>query len=90
MNWHELSNGKLLAAAAMEFDVLVTTDQNLRFQQNLSKLSLPVIELQSTDGRIDALQKLVPLLPEALDLTRRFWFIAVLENGSCEALAPRT
>ena len=34
--WGDLDNGKLLAAAEAEFDVLVTTDKNLRYQQRLA------------------------------------------------------
>jgi len=34
--WADLDNGRLLAAAEAEFDVLITTDQNLRYQQNLT------------------------------------------------------
>lgn len=36
LGWSELDNGELLAAAEAEFDVLVTTDQNLRYQQRLA------------------------------------------------------
>ena len=34
--WAELSNGELLDAAEAQFDVLVTTDKQLRYQQNLT------------------------------------------------------
>ena len=38
LNWSSLSNGELLSEAeAANFEVLVTTDQNLRYQQNLTK-----------------------------------------------------
>ncbi len=48
--WGELENGELLAAAEAEgFDVLITTDQNLRYQQNLSERSLAVIVLLTTN-----------------------------------------
>ncbi len=47
--WASLSNGELLAAAESDgFDILVTTDQNLRYQQNLSERSLGIIVLLST------------------------------------------
>ncbi|HQU42404.1 MAG TPA: hypothetical protein PK867_06305 [Pirellulales bacterium] len=36
MGWSSLANGDLLDAAVPEFDVVVTTDQNLRHQQNLA------------------------------------------------------
>ena len=47
--WSRLSNGDLLAAAESEgFEVLVTTDQNLRKQQNLAGLRIAVVILLST------------------------------------------
>jgi hypothetical protein len=33
--WSGIKNGKLLALAAPEFDVFLTIDQNLKYQQNL-------------------------------------------------------
>ena len=35
LGWAELANGALLDAAEAEFDALITTDQSLRYQQNL-------------------------------------------------------
>ena len=44
--WDRLSNGELLRAAEDSgFDVLVTTDKNLRFQQDLSARRLAVVVL---------------------------------------------
>ena len=47
--WAELGNGDLLnAAEAFGFDVLVTTDQNLRYQQNVGDRSIAIIVLGTT------------------------------------------
>ena len=47
--WDNLSNGDLLTHAETEgFDVLITTDQNLRYQQNLAGRRLALVVLQST------------------------------------------
>ena len=47
--WSTLTNGDLLVAAEREgFDVVVTTDRNLRDQQNLGGLSIAIIVLSST------------------------------------------
>ncbi len=44
--WDRLENGALLAAAESDgFDVLVTTDQNLRYQQNLSGRRIAIVVL---------------------------------------------
>ena len=40
MNWTTIKNGELLALAADQFDVFVTVDRNLSFQQNLG--SFPI------------------------------------------------
>ena len=45
MGWSRLSNGQLLDAAEKQFDVLITTDQALRTQQNLPGRKLAVLAL---------------------------------------------
>jgi predicted nuclease of predicted toxin-antitoxin system len=50
MGWAELTNGDLLKQANAAFDVLITTDQGLRFQQNLAGLRLAIIVLPTTIG----------------------------------------
>jgi hypothetical protein len=48
MGWAKLSNGDLLAAAEKAFDVFITTDQNLRYQQNLTGRRLAILVLPTT------------------------------------------
>jgi len=48
MGWASLTNGDLLDAAERGFDVLVTTDQNLPYQQNLTGRRLAVLILPTT------------------------------------------
>jgi hypothetical protein len=48
MGWSALSNGELLLAAEVEFDLLVTTDQNLRYQQNLGARRIAILILSTT------------------------------------------
>ena len=43
LGWAGLKNGALLRRATGEFDVLVTTDKNLQFQQNLSAHAIGVV-----------------------------------------------
>jgi hypothetical protein len=59
--WSRLSNGDLIAAAEGEnFDVLVTTDRNLKYQQNLSDRSIAIPVLSTTSRpRIQAAAELV-------------------------------
>ena len=47
--WSALQNGELIAAAEAEhYDVLVTTDKNLRYQQNLAGRTLAIVVLWTT------------------------------------------
>jgi len=48
LEWSQLTNGELLAAATEAgFEVLVTTDQNLRYQQNLKNRTIAIVVLMS-------------------------------------------
>ena len=48
IGWSQLTNGELLAAATEAgFEVLITTDQNLRYQQNLKNRTIAVVVLMS-------------------------------------------
>ena len=57
MGWSELANGDLLAAAEADFDALVTTDQNLRYQQDLAGRRLAILVLPTTSWPRSALMK---------------------------------
>ena len=49
MDWSQLTNGELLAAATEAgFELLVTTDQNLRYQQDLKERTIAVVVLMTT------------------------------------------
>jgi hypothetical protein len=63
MGWVAIKNGELLALASASFDVFVTVDRNLSFQQNLGAWPIAVIVLL---GRTNRLADLVPLIPGLL------------------------
>jgi hypothetical protein len=48
MGWSDLNNGDLLQAAEGGFDVFITTDQNLRYQQKLTVRRLAILVLPTT------------------------------------------
>jgi hypothetical protein len=48
MGWVKFDNGDLLKAAEGQFDTLITTDQNLRYQQNLAARRLAILILPTT------------------------------------------
>jgi len=85
-----VENGELLARAAKLFDVLVTTDKNIRDQHNLATLPIPVIELAAADTRIEGLLPLAPYCLNALAQTAQYWFVSVRSDGSLELKAERT
>jgi hypothetical protein len=62
MGWSTVKNGELLALAAKEFDVFVTVDRNLSFQQNLPAFAIAVIVLRAASNRLSDLKPLVPQL----------------------------
>jgi hypothetical protein len=46
--WSNLSNGSLLRKAEREFDLFITTDKNLQYQQNLSERKIAILVLPTT------------------------------------------
>ena len=67
MGWSGLSNGALLKEAATAFDVVLTADQNIEFQQDLKRLPVAVVVLVAETNRIESLEPLVPLVLTTLD-----------------------
>jgi hypothetical protein len=64
MGWTTIRNGELLSLAAEQFDVFITVDLNLAFQQNVAGLSIAVIVLRARTNRLADLKPLVrDLLP---------------------------
>ncbi|MFO0691295.1 MAG: DUF5615 family PIN-like protein [Myxococcota bacterium] len=68
--WSGIKNGALLARAAESFDVFVTVDQGIRYQQNLADLNIAVVVLAARSNNIDDLQPLIPKLLSALESAR--------------------
>ncbi len=62
-----LANGKLLAAAASDFDVLITGDQNMEYQQNHAELPMGVIILIAGSNKLESFLPLVPILLKTLE-----------------------
>lgn len=64
--WAGILNGELLSLAQAQFDVFVTVDRNLSFQQHLPQFSIAVIVLQAPTNRLKDLRALVPQLQRML------------------------
>jgi hypothetical protein len=48
LGWSDLANGDLLRQAEAQFELLITIDQNLRYQQNLAGRQLAILVLPTT------------------------------------------
>lgn len=69
--WAGIKNGELLGRAEREFDVFVTVDRNLAFQQNIPKFNIAVVLLHATSNRLADLKLLVPNLLEVLPMASK-------------------
>ena len=67
MGWTTIENGQLLTAASKHFDVFVTVDRNLCFQQNPASFSIAIIVLRAKSNRLDDLRPLIAGLLAAID-----------------------
>ena len=60
MGWAAIENGQLLARAEKQFDVFITADRNLSFQQPLPRFQIKVVVLHGRSNRLSDLKLLVP------------------------------
>lgn len=67
MGWSGTKNGELMKVASGQFDVFVTADQNLQYQQNLAYADIGVIVLVAINNRIDVLGALMPKVNNAIN-----------------------
>ena len=67
MGWTSIKNGDLLALVAKAFDVFVTVDRNLAFQQHVSAIPVAVVILRAKSNRLTDLRALLPELMRALN-----------------------
>lgn len=80
MGWSGVSNGKLLALAAVDFDAFITVDKNLPYQQNLSTLPIAVVLLDAYSNELAVLLPLVPRLEQALSSLAPGTFIRITQG----------
>jgi hypothetical protein len=68
MDWSGLKNGKLLSSAVVEnFDILLTIDKNLEYQQNMSNYEIAVVVLDVEKSKVDLLVELLPKFKERIN-----------------------
>lgn len=79
MGWSGKKNGQLLRLMSQEgFTILLTTDQNLRYEQNLQGVAIAVIVLVAPSNR---LPDLVPLIPDLRDVLNTIAAGELIEVG---------
>ncbi len=82
--WAGKKNGELLRLAATLFDVFVTIDQNLQYQQDLRTSAtgtLAIVVLQASSSRLEALLHLIPQLRMALGTIRPGQVVHIATHG---------
>ena len=73
--WGGLKNGNLLHAASVRFDVFITSDKNLEYQQHTGTLPLPVITIYTKGNMWEDIEPVIPKLQALLSapLTIKFY-----------------
>lgn len=69
--WAGVTNGDLLRLAAERFNVLLTVDRNLEYQQNFLGAAVAVIVMHAPSNDIAALQPLMRKVLEAIPEAKR-------------------
>ena len=69
LGWAGVKNGELLRLAATQFDLLLTVDRNLEYQQSFAEIALAVIVVHAPSNDVAALRPLMPtvlaVMPQA-------------------------
>ena len=71
MGWDSKQNGELLALAKDEYDVLITLDQRIPYQQNLTDSDVGIVILIARTDNTNILRTLVPQILETLPSIKR-------------------
>ena len=65
--WAGIKNGKLLSLAASEFDIFLTADRGIEYQQNLASLPIAVLIVLARSNRMEDMKLLVPAILKSLN-----------------------
>jgi hypothetical protein len=68
--WAGVKNGELLELAAGQFDLLLTVDRSLEYQQNFAGVGLAVIVLHAPSNDVAVLRSLMPAVLVAISETK--------------------
>ena len=68
LQWSGIKNGELMALCVEQgFDILLTIDKNLQYQQNLKKYLLTIVVLDSISSKVEELVKLLPAFKSQIE-----------------------
>ena len=73
--WSGITNGALLRLSEGQFDVFITSDQNIRYQQNLAERQLAIIQLPT--NQVPLIVKLAPKVQAMLESIQTGEFVAI-------------
>ena len=66
MGWAGKTNGELLRLMEGQFDVFITVDLGMTYQQSLSNVSVAIVVLEAANNRFEALRPLMPRVQDVL------------------------
>src|SRR5258708_5211132 len=75
--WSGIENGELLSLAQNEFDVFLTADQNLTYQQNLRTFNIAIVLMVAESNRLRTLLPLMTKVREALEIIQAGDFVRI-------------
>ena len=75
MGWSGITNGALLRRAEGQFDVLITSDQNWKYQQNLAGVQIAIIQLPT--NQVPKVIALTPAVQASLSHIQPGDFVAI-------------
>ncbi len=81
IGWAGLKNGALLSQAAEQFEVFITMDSNMSYQQNAAKYKIAIIVLRAPSNRLVHTRPLMPNVLMLLPNIQRGKFTTVSEEG---------
>ena len=70
LGWAGIKNGDLIALAAPQFDIFITVDRNLSFQQNVRDMRIAIFVLRARTNRLADLMPLMPKLLASIQTTK--------------------
>ena len=67
LGWSGVKNGELLSRTSGSYDVLVTGDQSIEFQQNLEAMTFGLVVVAAPNNRVETFIALAPRIAQAIE-----------------------